>query len=196
MFMRAVAVLTAALLAASATEAKERYFRVTPLDKSQRLDDFAIARYSKHLEAMDEPSLSVTIMRAETYRLLWLRSFNAPMMFRLTIKPDGASELLTKKTGGKGGYEPGKLVKEAVVRLDKRDTEIFLTALKKVKFWHLPSQKEGVGFVGMGFDGARWALEGVKDGKYHVVDRWDGGEIKGWALSLMKKSGEDLEPIY
>lgn len=36
----------------------------------------------------------------------------------------------------------------------------------------------------------------MKNGKYHIVDRQDGGEIRGWALLLMKKSGEELEPIY
>lgn len=191
MSMRAVAVLTAVLLVASAAEAKERYFRVTPLDKSQQLDDFHIAWYSKHLDAMDEPSLSVTIMRAETYRLLWLRSFHAPMVFRLTIGPDGTSELLTKKTDGEGGYEPGKLMKKITMPIDAKDTGILLAALEKVNFWNLPSQK-----TGQGFDGAQWVLEGVTNGKYHVVDRWGGGEIKDWALFLMKKSGEDLEPIY
>jgi len=31
---------------------------------------------------------------------------------------------------------------------------------------------KGRHFTVLGVDGARWVLEGVKNGEYHVVDRW------------------------
>lgn len=192
MSMRFAAVLTMALFAASLAQAKVRYFPVVPLDKSQQLDDFNIVWYSNQLTAMNEPSLWLGGARAETYRILWLRSFHAPMVFRLTIKPDGTSELLTKKMDGQGGYEPGKLVVEKTTQIDKKETEILLKTLGRMKFWDLQTQESGLG----GTDGAQWVVEGIKHGKYHVVDRWSGGEVMDWALSLMKKSGEDLQPIY
>ena len=190
--MRFVAMLTLALLAASTADAKERSFAVRPFDSSQQLDDFHIAWYSKHLAAMGEPSLWRTPRNAEIYRILWLRTFDAPMAFRLTIKPDRSSELITKRTNGQGGYEPGRVVINKATQIDKDETQILLATLVRLKFWGAQTNETGP----RGFDGAQWIIEGVKDGKYHVVDRQDGGVFRGWALLLMRKSGEDLKPIY
>lgn len=188
--MRFATVLTLALLTASTADAKERYFAVRPLDSSQQLSDSRIAWYSKHLAAMGEPSLWLGDHKIETYRMLWLRTFHEPFVFRLTVRPDGTSELTTKKTDGHGGYEPGKIVINKTTEIDKKETEILLESLERTKFWDLRDES------GLGLDGAQWVIEGVKDGKYHVIDRHGGGSMMEWALRLMTKSGEDLQPIY
>lgn len=190
--MRFVAVLTLALLTASTADAKDQSFAVRPFDSSQQLDDFHIAWYSKHLAAMHEPSLWRTPPNAEIYRVLWLRTFDAPMVFRLTIKPDRSSELTTKRTNGQGGYEPGRVVSNQATQIDKDETQLLLATLVRLKFWGAQTNDPGP----LGYDGSRWIIEGVKNGKYHVVDRWDGREFREWALLLMRKSGEDLQPIY
>ena len=84
------------------------------------------------------------------------------------------------------------LTTSKTTQIGQKETDILLETLERLKFWHLPANETGVG----GLDGAQWIIEGVKDGKYHIVDRWDGGEIKGWALLLMNKSGEVLQPVY
>ncbi len=190
--MRIMVALTLALLAASNANAEDKPFAVRPFDSSQQLDDFHIAWYSKHLAAMQEPSLWRTPPDAEIYRVLWLRSFDAPMIFHLTIKPDRSSELVTKQTNGRGGYEPGRVIIKQSTQIDKDETQILLATLMRLKFWGAQTKDPEPS----GYDGARWVIEGVKNGKYHVVDRWGGGEFKGWALLLMRKSGEDLQPIY
>lgn len=190
--MRIVAALTLILLATSPVDAKERYFAVRPLDSSQQLDDFRITWYSKHLTAMDEPSLWLGDHKTETYRVLWLRTFHAPFVFRVTVRPDGTSELTTKKTDGLGGYDPGNIVTNKTTQIDRKETGTLVETLERTKFWNLPTNESALG----GTDGAQWIIEGVKDGKYHIVDRWGGGEINDWALLLMSKSGEDLHPIY
>ncbi|MCV5690214.1 hypothetical protein OFN32_39010, partial [Escherichia coli] len=63
-------------------------------------------------------------------------------------------------------------------------TRILLEALTRIGFWDLPAD-EGRGELG--FDGSQWIIEGVKDGKYHRIERWNGGEIRDWALLLMRK---------
>lgn len=176
--MRSVAALTLALLAVQAAHTKA--------------DDIVITGNS-HLTSMQEPSLWRSARKIETYRLLWLRSFDHPMAFRLIVKADGTSELVTKKTNGEGGHEPGALVLNKTTQIDARETRIILKALTRIGFWNLPAD-EGRGERGL--DGSQWIIEGVKDGKYHRIDRRIGGEIKSWALLLMRKSGEDLEPIY
>lgn len=191
MVIRLAVLAIAALFIAGSADAKERYFPVKPLDSDQPLDDFNVVWYSKHLAALEEPSLSSGDIKNETYRVLWLRTFHAPMSFRLTIMPDGTSELITKKTSGFGGYEPGELVINKTTEINKRETEILIETLGRTRFWDLSSTESG-----MGLDGAQWVVEGAKAGKYHVVDRWDGGSVMGWSLLLMNKSGEDLQPIY
>ena len=45
----------------------------------------------------------------------------------------------------------------------------FSTALAKADFWNmLPDEPSR----GLRLDGAEWILEGVQDGKYHIVVRW------------------------
>ncbi len=39
-----------------------------------------------------------------------------------------------------------------------------------VSFWNLPTLQPSDGTVGL--DGAQWIIEGAKDGRYHVIDRW------------------------
>ncbi len=114
------------------------------------------------------------------------------MVFRLTIKPDRSSELITKRTNGQGGYEPGRVVSNQATQIDKDETQLLLATLVRLKFWGAQNNDPGP----RGYDGSRWIIEGVKNGKYHVVDRWDGREFREWALLLMRKSGEDLQPIY
>lgn len=189
--MRFVAVLTLTLLAAGTVSAEEPPSVVRSLESSQHNDDTIIAGNS-HLAAMSEPSLWRSTRKIETYRLLWLRSFEAPMAFRWIINSDGTSKLITKNTSGQGGFEPGTLMTNKTTQIDQKETEILHAALTLAKFWELPVSETGE----IGFDGSQWIIEGVKDGKYHRIDRWNGGEIRDWALLLMRKSGEDLEPIY
>jgi hypothetical protein len=109
--------------------------------------------------------------KVESYRFIWLRTFHHPVIVRVDIKADGGAELTTKVSNGAGGYEPGKLMESASRPLIQRQTEKFLATIKRLKFWELPTYSEGVGN-----DGSQWIIEGVKDGKYHVVDRWTPGK--------------------
>jgi hypothetical protein len=51
-----------------------------------------------------------------------------------------------------------------------------------------------------GFDGARWIIEGVKDGKYHVADRWTNengaihelGEMLAFRLAQLKFPKDEI----
>ena len=64
--------------------------------------------------------------------------------------------------------------------LTKEQTSWALDRINEIGFWGLPTYekpKEGVGANGektlqIDVDGAQWILEGVKDGKYQVTDRW------------------------
>jgi hypothetical protein len=41
----------------------------------------------------------------------------------------------------------------------------------------------------MGLDGSQWVIEGIKNGSYHLVDRWSpkDGEVRAIGMAMMKK---------
>ncbi|PYV47582.1 MAG: hypothetical protein DMG94_05690 [Acidobacteria bacterium] len=58
----------------------------------------------------------------------------------------------------------------------------FLERVKGAGFWEIPSYEKT-----WGLDGAQWIIEGVEDGKYHVVDRWTPtkGPIRELGMTLV-----------
>ena len=174
--------LTAVLLVSPTTATPVEYFPAGSLDQTPQSSYTKEQRYSDQLQALKEPSLweLSKVRKVQTYRFLWLRTFNRPISVRLDINQNGTSLLTTKATSGQGGYKPGKLTMNKTRTLTKEQTAWFLDRLAELGFWGLPAYEkpqEGVGLNGektveIGLDGAQWILEGVKDGKYQVTDRW------------------------
>jgi len=159
------------------------YFPSVSLDEDSHSSDVKKKWYSEALRALDEPSLASEPAGSasnESYRFLWLRSFHHPIAIRIDINNDGTSRLTTKVSDGKGGYEQGKLIVNRKRRLTKEQTSWFLDRVKELGFWDLPAyekQTEETGPNGertviVTLDGAQWIFEGIKDKKYHVVNRW------------------------
>ena len=76
-----------------------------------------------------------------------------------------------RMTSGKGGNNPGRMVRYGVSWLTKTKTQSFLAALENMNFWELrtlPVANDDI----VGLDGAQWIVEGVKNGQYHVIDRF------------------------
>jgi hypothetical protein len=151
--------------------------------------------YVPHLHAMGEPSLweLSKSQSAESYRFLWLRTFNRPVSARLTIAKDGSGNLSIKVLSGSGGYAPGHLTQDRSIKVAKDSVDYFLQLLAKAEFWSAPTEQEN----GVGCDGAQWIIEGAKAGQYHVVDRWspEEGPYRKAALFLAINLG-GLNPRY
>lgn len=145
-----------------------KYFPDSSLDLRQ--DHFKSDWYSVQLRALQEPSLyqMAKTPNTESYRFLWLRSFNNPIAVRLDPKPDGTSVLTTKVATGAGGFRPGVLTENSSRLLTREQTEAFLSKVTEVGFWNAPNPVNDQ----RGTDGSQWIIEGVKSGHYHVVDRW------------------------
>jgi hypothetical protein len=125
--------------------------------------------YSKHLAAMGEPALWLWRDRDMTaYRLLWLPSFDHPVCVRIDRTGDGA-RLQARVLDGKGGYEPGQVAVEKRLALDSAQWSNLVRHLEAASFWDIPTKLKGDG----GCDGDQLIIEGIKGGKYHVVDRWE-----------------------
>jgi hypothetical protein len=148
--------------------------------------------YSRHLKAMSEVSfLNTTSEETESYRFLWLRSFNHPIFVRVERRQNSI-QLFFKELDGAGGYEPGKVIRKTELFLDKEKWEEFIALLEEADYWKLPSDiNEG------GLDGAKWILEGVKDGHYHIVERWSPEQDKFQAVCiyLLKLSGVEVDKL-
>ena len=136
----------------------------------QNLDDVKL--YSKPLSDIGQPPLCSEAVGAhnESYRFMWVPTFEHPAFLRVDIDSDGAATLLTHVWSGAGGYEWGKSVKNARKLTPEEQSDLFET-LADLGFWTLPSQVDRPPNVVV-LDGTEWLIEGVKDGKCHVVSRY------------------------
>jgi len=186
------------LLSAVANIAQSPYFPPGSFDDSSHVGPSLSETYSKYLGALEEPSLwSLSKSeKAQSYRFLWLRTFDCPIAVLVDVNADGTSRLTIKMTTGAGGYAAGQLTKNDTYTLTKEKTTWFLGKIEENKFWELPT----VDRSRMGLDGAAWVIEGVKSGSYHIVDRWspDDGPVRVIGLLMLQKL-EKLKipgPIY
>jgi hypothetical protein len=162
----------------------------------EELGDLFADWYSRHLAAMQEPSL----WRAReepgrhSFRFLWLRTFHAPIAVRLEIDTSETGLLTVKMTNGLGGYEPGGLVVDRAVPLSREQTTDFVLHLAKARIWELPVRDQTT----LGMDGAEWIIEGIRGSKYHVVTRWcpDEGAFRDAALTLVQHAQLEVSEIY
>ena len=140
---------------------------------------FHLNWYSEFLSALDEPVLSDTL-NTKIYRFTWLRSFHHPVVIRLENNNDTIS-LFWKMSDGEGGYSAGKIIIDEKKSLTPADWNKINGAINSIGFWNLPTTEDRM----LGTDGAQWILEGKRLGKYHVVDRWSGGEISSLCKDLL-----------
>lgn len=161
---------------------------------------FTLLWYSNHLAAMGEPALLQTYDQAsEVYRFLWLRTFHRPVALRLQHVED-VRTLAVKELNGAGGYEPGILVVDKSIEIGDHEWNTFVQLLDESNYWNAATRD-----FSTGLDGAQWILESIKDGKYHIVDRWSPHEkyssnedlkIREACLYLLELSGLQIHPVY
>lgn len=125
--------------------------------------------YGEHLEAAGESNLCDRVggLR-EAYRFTWLRSFHPPVIVRIE-RHDSTHRLVAKKLSGRGGYEPGELVVNRSTGIEAREWRKFKSLLSAASFWSA-RRDEATNIVG--FDGARWIFEGVRNRTYWARDLW------------------------
>jgi hypothetical protein len=76
--------------------------------------------------------------------------------------------LITKVASGTGGYSPGTLSTNTSRKLTAQEAQSLLSRVESGGFWNAPNPVNDQ----TGTDGSQWIIEGVKAGRYHVVDRW------------------------
>jgi hypothetical protein len=173
---------------------KGDYFpKNTFTDGWENSDAFFNEWYAGHLKAMGEKSLiKVSDQNPEIYRFLWLRTFHHPIFVRVERTSAHSFDLISKELSGAGDYEPGRVLRTAKHSLTEDEWCEFIQLLNKSNYWKMPAFLDE-----RGFDGSEWILEGVKDGRYHVVSRWspDSGEYREACIYLLKLSYVDVDRL-
>jgi hypothetical protein len=147
---------------------------------AEYVGDFSARWFSKHLAALEEAavdSLKSDWDGRESYRFLWLRTFDRPMAIRIDHDKDGTT-LTVKEADGKGGYAPGKLSRHETYALTEDQWASVSAAIQRCQFWEMPTNPVtkidlggGVMMCRGGSDGAMWILEASKESAYHIVAR-------------------------
>jgi hypothetical protein len=186
-------VMTSVFPSAHAEEKQPSYFPPLAFHKIEKHDRFVQEWYQKNLLAMEEPALYPPKDAQEIYRFTWLRTFHAPMAFRVVVFADGAGELLVTRLNGKGGYEPGVVDLRKTIPLATGAIEILRETLRTTKFWDKPTTVEDEGM-----DGAQWIIEANQGGRYKIVDRWSGEDagVATFGQFLINMSGVEVGEIY
>ena len=151
-------------------------------------DDFVNDWYGKPLTAMKEPSLLDPVDDdKEIYRFLWLRSFDHPMAVRIERSLTD-TKLIFTETSGDRDREPETIIRHEEKSIDDSQWCRFLTLMDQAGYWNLGEDREGGAQ-----DGAQWIVEGVREGRYHLVDRQspEGGEYRAACLYLLEIAGVD-----
>lgn len=175
------------------SKAQEPYFpALVFLPKNKELNSLIDDMKSVHLKAMKEPSLwklSQKDRTATVYRFLWLATGEHPICIRLT-RTGGILVLHVARHDGPPGMTAGRLTLDKDVRLSAQQGDGLVARLKKTTFWISPvSVKESRGIA----DGDVIVIEGVKDGRYHVVNRAGsatGESYKAFCRSLLELADE------
>ena len=115
---------------------------------------------------MKEPILFNDRVNRETYRLMWLRSFNDPVVVR--IEKNNEDYMLYWKIRC-DSCENNRLTLNNSRIISKREWNSFKWQLQKTFYWRMWSK---IPSLAIGLDGSEWILEGSNKNNYHVVDRW------------------------
>lgn len=157
----------------------------------QGIGEYSDQWYSEQLTALGEKGLKYS--PTHTYRFTYLRSFDNPLSIRIEISDDGTGILYFAMCDRPLNPYGGDLIATEKKDLTKEQVNTLLQAIEKNDFWNLPVTGDLEGF-----DGSQWIIEGVSEGKYHIVDRWSPKDDAVYALGNMFLSlyGGDIGRKY
>jgi hypothetical protein len=149
--------------------ADDSYFPIKQKTGSKGLTAFEAAWYGKSLQRMSEPHLRdlAKDVRADVYRMLILPTWGNSIVVRVQRHGELYS-LSARRLDRQAGYEPGKLAEKKEVELNADDSKSLGVLIQNLDFFRMPTENHIDGAA----DGEEWIIEGVSQGKYHVVQRW------------------------
>ncbi|HET8650062.1 MAG TPA: hypothetical protein VFL95_08480 [Gemmatimonadales bacterium] len=156
------------------------------------MNSFFNDQFSRQLRAMRDvrmPALAAD-SSVESYRITYLPTFAPGITERATQHGDSLT-LVSIRLSGMGGFDPGHIKQRQVRILTRAEWASLKQALDSAQFWSMPTCDDGIGL-----DGTYVVVEGVRNGRYHVVVRWSPAGPKyaafraiGTAFSELTKPG-------
>lgn len=178
-------------LSEEVSKVRSKYSPKMNQNKYGTADIFMNGWYVSFLKAMSEKSLLKVSKDTEVYRFLWLRTFHHPVFVRIE-KRGNYIQLVSKEMEEDGRYPTRNVYRKVNKTLDIAQWNEFLSLLEKSQYWQMPTN------IGDGsYDGSNWILEGVRDNRYHIVDRWspERGEYQEACIYLLKLSEFDVDGL-
>jgi len=126
------------------------------------LHSFKAEWFCKQLAAAEERRLSGD----PAYRFSYIPSFHATRVVVAFMDKERPT-VIGKVLSGKGGYEPGRLLRVTRRVLSTDEWRLLERRLDNAGLWELPDK-----YSREGFDGAEWVLEGRNQGRYSLHDVW------------------------
>jgi len=155
-----------------------------PRSDDEYCNQLEIDWYSNTLKIMNEGSLCTRSSQEESYRFLWLRSFDNPIAIR--VQRVGLHRLVVvKELDLSPEHGLAGSLKTFSFPLSEEEWNLFMRKLELACFWQMPTPNEL-----MMCDGAEWIMEGRREGRFHVVDRQspDEGAYRDACLYLLRVS--------
>jgi hypothetical protein len=152
-------------------------------------DELSREWYSKHLNAMGEPSLSCGTPEW-TIRFTWLRTFHHPIVVRVA-NVRGEYRITATELDGAGGYEPGRVLRRQEAALIEADLRELQATVRRTQVANLPATDDR-----FGLDGAQWIIEIATNDSYRAVNRWspESGPVREVGLLLLRLSTWSVDP--
>ena len=166
-YMKAVFVVPILWFAITTALDDGPYFPIKTMAGEEGVMPRAAEWYGKSLERMKEPKLPSLAKDVNTvvYRLLILPNNDNPKAVRVN-RHGTIYRVSARRLDGRGGYDLGKLVESKEVELGAEDSTMLELLIHNVDFFRLLTDDDV-----LGHDADEWILEGVSNGRYHVVQR-------------------------
>ena len=121
--------------------------------------------FSQQLHLLGEKSLREA--DSHSYRFTYIPSFDQPFTIRVDVRANGEGKLRHCVAATVQGF--GRRIRlSSSKKISRSQVEGLLRILDENFFWELPREVSVYGL-----DGSTWIVEGIKDGAYHVVGRWE-----------------------
>lgn len=160
------------------------------------LGAFVACWFTQQLDSLGERDLWSVRRGPDTLiRFLWLRTFDRPVAVR--VAGHGTQwEAIISVADGKGGYDPGHLVRKDTVPLGRSQVDSLLGLLSLARFWTTPTLDPQPGN-----DGAQWVFELLAGTRYVVRQRWSPKEgdpyrVVGVQMLRLLRDTSVTSPLY
>ena len=179
------------------------YFQVKGPPSDSLLDYLRHAPFRRYLPAMKEPDLwrlAAKDPTATVYRFVWMPSFHDTVSARF-VKTEQGAILEAVRLRVPDDFKPGGVVVERrSVRLKPAHWERIARHVEKARFWTMPNRPRHPTLPPDGSiaDGDWLFVEGVREGRYHVVwaHSFPGGNFVDLCQAMLFMSGIDLKKIW